>query len=1408
MGVLYEAWADVVYREDKQSKVKVRKDVVAFAKEISKSFFIVPEVDGKKFKNQVKKIAEETKSDPIVITATLEKVQLDNELKKLRIREKERKLSIPVNTDKQELDNELKRLRIEQSKKKLSIPVDVERTQLDNQLKRLRIEKMQKKVVPVSVDDSGIKNIRKGADDASKAVSALNGSIISTVAAVGILKQGFDIGKSAVLEFANLEASLGGLQVILDASNKDMQRLKQTAIDLGNDMSLPGVSALDASEAMIALSRNGLQLNDVLKSSKSVLQLAKISNLDYADSARIVAANLNAFQLPAQDAVRVVDLLANASRLSGAKLPELSDGLAQVGAVAKQFGFSIDETVAALTALNKAGIQGSDAGTSIKAFLTALASPSKEAKTALKELGFSIKDAQGNIKPMGQLVDELSKSLGKMGEAQKTATLATIFGTDGMRAAGVLADVGGKKFQTYTDGLAKSGIAAKTLAAQNRGLKGAMDALSSRLSTMALQLGEAIAPIVKKVVDGISWFIDEIKKGNPVIIGFATAIGSLSVLAVIVPIVNGLTAAMTALGASFLTNPITLVVVGIVALGAALFAAYQKFEGFRNIVDSAWQSIQKIWDAIVKNVTPAINSLKDAIQPVIDAFKNVGTEIGNVFKIFKDTFSKEGFNMDSVQKALSNIDWKSLGVSYAKLVGKAIKFAVVDVPIIELKFAWRLAKNYGADYAKLILKGIKGVVFDIPKLELKAAFEFAKDAGKWVGDLLSKGYDWAVEHAKDIGEWIAKIFAIGVGAVIFPVPMIIALMVKLGQKIIEVIPTVAGMIGSAISSVFSTAFNFAKDTLLPGIGNFIADIFTGMWNLITTNAPKIWHAIGDIFTGALTFLGGFLEGFGSTIWGFLSTGFNFITENVGGFISGIINFFIALPGRIITAIGNIGSSIWNFLSGAFTTVKNNIGEWVSGVVRFFYNLPGRIVDVLSSLGEKIGKVFKKAMNFIVSPVNLIIKGVNGIIGLLPGKQPKIPLIEFHTGGVVGETKAKPHAGGGRLSRDEMLAVVQRGETILPTDVSKNLSRKEANMLVDGRFDDFAHSISGKKGINQKEAQSIDYRLLAENLKGLRGEYGFGFGDVWNGIKNIGSKAVDLARQVGGEVLAKTFDVAIAPLKALLSPLGFPGDAALGLATKMRDVAVDFVKGVKDVAEKEGIFKASGEYSLFNSNQIAAEAAKNITPALLNKVVAAQGKSGSWKVLREYIQATKIPHVITSTVRPGAITQSGNVSNHSLGRAIDVAGLTPSIDSKALGDIFWAFMPIGKLLNELIYAGPQVAKNIKRGLLVPKYAQSIHHNHVHAALHTGGMVGRDGFASRGFNPRSEMMMKLEKGEYVINRDAVNKIGVDNLDRLNNGETINYNSSGGGDTINVYGVSPEQVLAEIEVRKQLKKSRMVI
>jgi hypothetical protein len=79
-------------------------------------------------------------------------------------------------------------------------------------------------------------------------------------------------------------------------------------------------------------------------------------------------------------------------------------------------------------------------------------------------------------------------------------------------------------------------------------------------------------------------------------------------------------------------NPISLIVIGVIALIAALAIAYKKFEGFRNIVDAVFGGI-KWW---INNVTiPSFRMMLDVVKTIFNG----------IAKLWNNTFGKLSFKV-------------------------------------------------------------------------------------------------------------------------------------------------------------------------------------------------------------------------------------------------------------------------------------------------------------------------------------------------------------------------------------------------------------------------------------------------------------------------------------------------------------------------------------------------------------------------------------------------------------------------------------------------------------------------------------------------------------------------------------------------------------------------------------------
>jgi len=338
------------------------------------------------------------------------------------------------------------------------------------------------------------------------------GGAISTAVGIGIAQLAGGAVKlaggaisGAIGQASTFEQTLAMLGAVTGATSGQLGRLSDMAIQLGADTTLPGTSAVQAAQGMMELAKAGLSVDASIAAARGTIQLARAANISEAEAATIAANALNAYGLQGNQAGMVSDLLAASANASSGSIQDMAFALRMSSAVAATAGVSIQDTVTAISLLANAGLQGSDAGTSLKTMLISLQAPSKDAAGVLKTLGIQIYDNKGQMNSLPSILAQLGGATGKLTQEQRAQALQTIFGTDAIRAANILLKAGTAGFTEMSGAVNKSGAAADLASAQNAGMAGAMDALKSTVETLGLTFAK---PLLEPLTRALRQFTD------------------------------------------------------------------------------------------------------------------------------------------------------------------------------------------------------------------------------------------------------------------------------------------------------------------------------------------------------------------------------------------------------------------------------------------------------------------------------------------------------------------------------------------------------------------------------------------------------------------------------------------------------------------------------------------------------------------------------------------------------------------------------------------------------------------------------------------------------------------------------------------------------------------------------------
>lgn len=460
-------------------------------------------------------------------------------------------------------------------------------------------------LVTVGADISGLQTgmarVTGAIEHAGQQATRVGGTL-----SAGITAPLLGIGAAAVAAASDFQSNMNTFQAVSGATASQMSQLSDLAMQLGADMTLPGTSAGDAAEAMTELVKAGISVKDAFGAAEGVLRLSAAAEIGNAEAAEIAANAMNAFNLEGSQANRVADLLAASANASAADIGEMAAAMKMGATVFAAAGMPIEDLVTNISLMANAGIKGSDAGTSLKTMLMSLQSPTKKSAAMMAELGISIYDAQGNMLPMQNLVGQFSTKLAGLTQQQRNTALATIFGTDAVRAANVVLMSGSEAWGTMKDAVTQTGAAQELSAVKMQGVSGAFEGLRSTIESVLTSAAMPFLGTIEGIIRQAGEWISKIGEINPNLIAMGAAIGVA--VAVIGPLALGFGAIVSVLGA--VLSPIGLLIAGIVALGVAWAT---NFGGIRTTTEQIFGAVQATIQDVIGTVGPYIGSFVSTV---------------------------------------------------------------------------------------------------------------------------------------------------------------------------------------------------------------------------------------------------------------------------------------------------------------------------------------------------------------------------------------------------------------------------------------------------------------------------------------------------------------------------------------------------------------------------------------------------------------------------------------------------------------------------------------------------------------------------------------------------------------------------------------------------------------------------
>ncbi|WP_404470643.1 phage tail tape measure protein [Sutcliffiella horikoshii] len=373
----------------------------------------------------------------------------------------------------------------------------------------------------------------------------------------------------------DFEAAMSRVKAISGATDEEFQQLSSIAKEMGESTQF---SASQAAAALEYLSMSGFKVEQQIAALPSVLNLAAAAKVDLGQSADIVSNIMTGFGITADETGSAVDILVKTMTTANTDLPQLGQAMLYVGPVAKNLGLSLEETAASVAQMSNAGIQGSQAGTALRAALLALANPTGQTVKAMEALNIEVTNADGKMKPLPDLIGHIASKMANMEDAQKTATVAQLVGTEAASGFLALLDVGEDKLKDYTRTLENSGGVAEEVAKiQNDNVKGAFLEFQSALEGAGIKLGDEFLPMFREVITTGTDIVRMISDLNPGVVATGVKMaGTAASVALVATSVAKLTTLMRGLMVSM--GPAGWIIAGASILAGVLVGVKEGYE--------------------------------------------------------------------------------------------------------------------------------------------------------------------------------------------------------------------------------------------------------------------------------------------------------------------------------------------------------------------------------------------------------------------------------------------------------------------------------------------------------------------------------------------------------------------------------------------------------------------------------------------------------------------------------------------------------------------------------------------------------------------------------------------------------------------------------------------------------------
>lgn len=449
----------------------------------------------------------------------------------------------------------------------------------------------------------------------------------------------------------------------------------------------------DAANATLNFARAGLTAEQAAAALAPAMNLAAGEGGELDTVSAGLVATINGFAGSFDEASAYADVFANACNNSALDVNSLSEAMSVAAPIFNAAGYSVNDAALYMGTMANAGIDAGTAANALKTGMAKLISPAKQGQEWMDKLGLSITNADGSMKDSVTVQRELHEAFAGLSESEQIAAASAIFGKNQMSNWLALINTAPEDVEKLSEAIGTEGTTAEMAEAMMSGFGGSLEKLKSSIDVAATSLGEALAPIILAVANGIQKLVDWFNNLSPAAQRVVAVVGLI--IAAIGPLLIIIGTLMSAVGSIMMMAPmlltvlapiapVILIIIGVITLLVAIgVVLYKNWDKIKEKATELKDAVTEKWQALKDAVSAILQALKSFIVGIFNGIKSRGISlvtalVSGVVSRFQNLKSNAVKIWNAVKNAITH-PMETAKAAVAKILTKLKSFFPIKI---------------------------------------------------------------------------------------------------------------------------------------------------------------------------------------------------------------------------------------------------------------------------------------------------------------------------------------------------------------------------------------------------------------------------------------------------------------------------------------------------------------------------------------------------------------------------------------------------------------------------------------------------------------------------------------------------------------------------------------------------------